>query len=119
PLPREAPAVQKLPFSRRRLAAQYAVSMRKSSEFRDDIAVRHRKSQLLRITERLVQPQAAILIGQQLGMHERQIKERPHGCVGFLVEAPSESAVCYGAGQVVGCKRACTVAEHVPRELVE
>ena len=52
-------------------------------------------------------------------MHEGQIKERPHGCVGFLIETPSKSAVCYGARQVVGCERARTIAEHVAGKLVE
>jgi hypothetical protein len=38
--------------------------MWESSEFHDDIAVRRREFQLLRIAECLVQLQAAILIGQ-------------------------------------------------------
>jgi hypothetical protein len=38
--------------------------MRKSSEFRDDIAMNRRISQLLGVAECLVEPHRAILIGE-------------------------------------------------------
>jgi hypothetical protein len=93
--------------------------MRKSPEFHDDVAMDCRISRSFRITERLVQSQGAILIGEQLRMHERQIKKRPHRLVGFLVEAPGKGSVCHGASQRIGRERAGAIAEHVPGELVE
>ena len=59
------------------------------------------------------------MISQQFGMHERQIKKRPHGWVDRQIEPPNKGAVCYDARQVVGCERARAIAEHVAGKLVE
>jgi len=45
--------------------------VRKSSEFDDDISMERRVLQQFRIAKYLSKPHAAILIGQQLGMHQR------------------------------------------------
>ena len=74
----DAIIIQKIPLGLRRASAKHAIAMREPPEFFDDIPMFPRVAQLLRIIERFVQSHAAILIGQRLGMHERQIEERPH-----------------------------------------
>jgi hypothetical protein len=70
-LPRESSTIQKLLFDWRRIAAHRTISMRKSSEFDDYISMERCVLQQFRIAKCLVEPHAAILIGHQLGMHQR------------------------------------------------
>ena len=74
-LSREPAAFQELLFRRYGISIHHVVSMRKSPESYDDIAVHYRESQLLRITKSFVELQTAVLIRKRLGMHERQIEE--------------------------------------------
>jgi hypothetical protein len=62
-LPREPCTVQKFLFGWRRIAAHRTVSMRKSREFHNDIAMDRCIFQSLRIVKCLVEPHGAILIG--------------------------------------------------------
>ena len=63
-LPGEPCIVQKFLFGWRRIAAHRTVSMRKSPEFHNDIAMDRCIFQSLRIAKCLVEPYGAILIGK-------------------------------------------------------
>lgn len=64
-LPREPATVEKRQFGRRRVAAEHAVSMRKSAELRDDVAVPRRVFRQSGVAECRVQRNATILIGNE------------------------------------------------------
>ena len=93
--------------------------MREPPEFFDDIPMFPRVAQLLRIIERFVQSHAAILIGQRLGMHERQIEERPHRRIGRLIKTARKCAIGHSAGHGIRREGARVAAKHVARKLVE
>ena len=93
--------------------------MREPPEFLDDIPMLPRVAQLLRIIERFVQSHATILIDQRLGMHVRQIEERPHRRIGRLIKAARNCAIGHSAGHGIRCKRPRFAAKHVARKLVE
>jgi hypothetical protein len=61
----------------------------------------------------------ALLILQQLGMHERQIKKLPQCFFGCLSKLTGNRSVSHGARERVGSKRANTNTKHVTGKLVE
>src|SRR5262249_54983779 len=76
---REAAAVEERLLLRGGCAAEHGVAVGESAEAADDVGVQFRPFEGVGIAARAVERDAALLVGEILGMLERQIEERAFG----------------------------------------
>ena len=115
----EAAAVEKGLLLGRGGAAEHGVAVREAAEPADDVGVQLRPFQQVGVAGRGKQRAASLLVGQGLGMLERQVEKLPSGDGTLPVEAARQRPLGDGAGQRIGGVGARIAAEHVARELVE
>src|SRR5262249_10819846 len=115
----KAAAVEEALLFLRGQAAESAVAMREAAEARNDVAMSERIRQAFTIVRRLVKGDAAVLVLEVLGMHERQVEEPLLGRVDGLVEAALEGGRGDRAGACIGRKGTRAGAKYVARELIE
>jgi hypothetical protein len=93
--------------------------MRKSSEPADDIGMISGVFQVLRIASAREQLDAALLIGQVFGMHQRHIEKGAQRGIDAGIESAFDCADGDVAGLHVGGVDAAIAAEDVARKLVQ
>ena len=114
----KAAFLQEQAFIGRGVPAQYVVAMREAAEALDDVVMTNCVLQKL-LAGILVQADRKFLIGQILGMRERQVEEDASRCVDLLVMAGSDRFSGEVASERVGRIHVTGAAEAVARELVE
>ncbi|CAH1658121.1 hypothetical protein CHELA1G11_11368 [Hyphomicrobiales bacterium] len=115
----EAAFIEKLLLFLRGVAAEQRIAMGEASEADDDRAMFLSERQTLSGAIGLVQGEAVVLVGEFLGMHERQIEELPLYGFDLAVEAAQDGASRHLAGESICREAAGAATEHVARELVE
>ena len=114
----KAALVEERLFLGRRRAAQDGVAMRETAKAGDNVTVDFGVFPVFR-SAACKGRDAAILICEMLGMHQRQEEELVERRGNLAVEALLDGRIGDAAGLGVRGKRAGIVAEHVSRELVE
>src|SRR6185437_934237 len=112
-------AIQECLLFGRRGTAEHGIAVREAPEAADNIGVYFRPFQPIRIARRLVKGDAALLVGNILGMFEGQIEEAAQFLRDLAVEAADDGSGGYRARQGVSRKCARVATKHVPRKLVE
>src|SRR5579862_2069512 len=100
-LPRKSARVEKGLFFRCCDPTERMVSMREAGEAADDVGMFLGIAQVFRIVAALKQQDAANLVFQFFGVHERQVEELQKRRLNALVDAASERAGSDLAGQCV------------------
>src|SRR5579871_984087 len=115
----KAAGVQEGLFLRRGDASEDMVAVREAAEPADDVGVLLGVAKVLGIVSVSEQLDAAELVGQMLGMLERQIEKFEQGWIDPRVDPTGERAMRHVARLRVARKGPGVAAKHVAGKLVE
>src|SRR5437899_6983851 len=110
---REAAGIEKGLFLGSSDAAEHRIAMRESSEPADDVGMKLRPFQRIRVAACARERDAALLVRKILGVLKGQIKEAALFSRNVAVEAARKGPVGDGASRWIGGEGARVAAEHV------